>query len=131
MKDCPDFLMFEDINDIHENQIALYGGSNGVRDKGLLQSALSMPMASFGGSFLHRDIFEMGAAYLYHIVQNHPFIDGNKRTGAVSALTFLALNGYKLKATQDDFEAMVLSVASSKMEKEGVAEFLKKYASSI
>ena len=90
-----------------------------------------MPMASFGGSFLHRDIFEMGAAYLYHIVQNHPFIDGNKRTGAVSALTFLALNGYKLKATQDDFEAMVLSVASSKMEKEGVAEFLKKYASSI
>ena len=131
MKDCPDYLALEDINEIHENQIALYGGSNGVRDKGLLQSALSMPMASFGGSFLHQDIFEMGAAYLYHIVQNHPFIDGNKRIGAVSALTFLALNGYKLKATQDDFEAMVLSVASSKMEKEGVAEFLKKYASSM
>jgi len=131
MKDLPDFLTLEDINDIHENQIALYGGSNGLRDHGLLQSALSMPMASFGGSFLHHDIFEMAAAYLYHIVKNHPFIDGNKRTGAVSAWTFLALNGYKLKATQDDFEAMVLSVASSKMEKERVAEFIKKYAASI
>jgi len=131
MKDLPDFLTLEDINDIHENQITLYGGSKGLRDNGLLQSALSMPMASFGGSFLHQDIFEMAAAYLYHIVKNHPFIDGNKWTGAVSALTFLALNGYKLKATQDDFEAMVLSVASSKMEKERVAEFIRKYASRI
>jgi len=131
MKDLPDFLTIEDINDIHENQIALYGGGNGVRDKGLLQSALSIPMASFGGSFLHQDIFEMAAAYLYHIVQNHTFIDGNKRTGAASALTFLVLNGYKLKATQDDFEAMLLSVASSKMEKEMVADFIRKHALSI
>ena len=69
MKDLPDFLTLEDINDIHENQINLYGGSKGLRDNGLLQSALSMPMASFGGSFLHQDIFEMAAAYLHHIVK--------------------------------------------------------------
>ena len=79
----PVFLDIERIRQTHVNLIEHYGGAEGVRDVGLLQSAIAMPQASFGGEFLHKDLFEIAAAYLYHIVQNHPFVDGNKRTGAV------------------------------------------------
>lgn len=75
----PWFLNIDHTMRLHRSLIETYGGSEGVRDVGLLHSALAMPQASFGGEFLHRDLFEMAAAYLYHIVQNHPFIDGNKR----------------------------------------------------
>lgn len=71
---------------MHRSLIEAYGGSDGLRDAGLLESALAMPQASFDGQYLHADLFEMAAAYLYHIVQNHPFVDGNKRTGAASRL---------------------------------------------
>jgi len=72
--------------------IKTYGGSEGLRDAGLLHSAIAVPQASFGGNYLHAGLFEMAAAYLYHIVQNHPFVDGNKRTGAAAAIVFLAMN---------------------------------------
>lgn len=68
--------------EIYCNQIDLYGGAHGIRDLGLLQSALAMPSAGFGGEFFHIDIFEMAAAYAFHIAQNHPFLDGNKRTAS-------------------------------------------------
>ena len=76
----PLFLSVENVIEIHADQIHRYGGSLGIRDVGLLNSALGMPKAGFGNQYLHAGLFEMGAAYLYHIVQNHPFIDGNKRT---------------------------------------------------
>ena len=87
------FLTCERVLRLHAELIGKYGGTPGVRDPGLLESAIAMPQSSFGGQFLHGDVVEMAAAYLFHIVQNHPFLDGNKRTGAASAIVFLAING--------------------------------------
>lgn len=71
-----------------------------------------MPAAAFGGQYLHKDLYEMAAAYFFHINQNNPFIDGNKRTGAVAVIVFLSLNGIELKAAQEEFEKIVLDVAT-------------------
>jgi death on curing protein len=119
------FLTLEEILQIHEDQIRRYGGSSGVRDFGLLQSALAMPMAQFEGVYLHPDIFAMAAAYLFHITGNHPFLDGNKRVGIVSAIVFLKLNGYSLNADEDLLEEVVLSVARSEIGKEEISAFFK------
>lgn len=121
----PLFLTLSEVVAIHRDQIERYGGSQGVRDWGLLQSAVAMPAAAFGGQYLHGDLCEMSAAYLFHIVQNHPFVDGNKRVGAVAADVFLALNGIELTAEQDDYAELVLSVARSEMSKSAVAEFFR------
>ena len=121
----PIFITLGEIIEIHQDQINRYGGASCIRDIGLLQSAIAMPSASFGGQFLHSDLFEMAAAYLFHITQNHPFIDGNKRTGAVAAIVFLALNDIDLDADEDEFEKMVLQVAEGKSGKETVAAFLR------
>lgn len=93
-----DFLGLPDVLLAHADQIARYGGDPGVRDLGLLESAIAQPQATFGGTFLHGFPFEMAAAYLFHIVQNHPFIDGNKRSGAVAALLFPELNNTAIDA---------------------------------
>jgi death on curing protein len=122
---APEFLTLDEVVAIHLDQVQRYGGSLGVRDRGLLQSALAMPAATFGGQFLHADLCEMAAAYLFHLVQNHPFIDGNKRVGAVAADVFLALNKVTLTAAQDDYAELVLSVARGECSKSGVAEFLR------
>ena len=123
-----EFLNLAEVLEIHRDQIERYGGSSGIRDMGLLQSALAMPAVSFGGSFLHADLFEMAAAYLFHIVLNHPFIDGNKRTGAVAALVFLSLNAIEIDADEDEFEKMVLDVATGQADKSAVAEFFRRHA---
>src|SRR5438128_11544386 len=107
----PTFLTLDEVLAIHRDQIARYGGAPGIHDPGLLQSALAQPQAGFGGQFLHTDLFEMAAAYLFHIVQNHPFIDGNKRVGAVSAIVFLRMNNQDINATEDELEALVLTLA--------------------
>ena len=117
--------------DIHRDQIRRYGGSEGVRDLGLLQSAIAMPAAAFGGQYLHADLCEMAAAYLFHIVQNHPFIDGNKRVGAVAAYVFLLLNGLALDAAEDEYEQLVLGVACGETSKSAVAAFLRSHVSDI
>jgi death on curing protein len=121
----PSFLTIEEVLAIHRDQIARYGGSEGVRDLGLLQSAIAMPAASFGGRFLHVDLCEMAAAYLFHVVQDHPFIDGNKRVGAVAAFIFLALNDVRLTADQTSYADLVLSVARGEMPKSAIAEFFR------
>src|SRR5512143_1409321 len=90
------FLTLAEVIEIHADQITRYGGSHGIRDMDLLSSAVAMSSASFGGKFLHADIFEMAAAYAFHIAQNHPFIDGNKRAALASALVFLELNGVSI-----------------------------------
>jgi death-on-curing protein len=89
----PVFLDVEDVLLIHEEQLPRYGGSAGVRDRALLESAVTMPRATAGGEFAHGDLFAMAAAYAFHIAQNQPFVDGNKRTGLLAALVFLDLNG--------------------------------------
>ena len=124
----PTFLSLGEVLEIHRDQINRYGGDPGIRDLGLLQSALAMPAAGFGGRYLHGDLYEMAAAYLFHIVQNHPFVDGNKRTGAVAALIFLALNDVIIVAEEDDFERVVRAVAEGEAAKLTVSEFFRKYA---
>jgi len=89
----PLFLTLDDVLESHAEQIAAYGGSDGIRDVGMLLSAVAQPESTFDGQFLHVDLFEMAAAYLFHIVQNHPFLDGNKRVGLEAALLFLEING--------------------------------------
>jgi death on curing protein len=125
----PQFLRLDEVIEIHNDQIARYGGSQGIRDMSLLQSAVGMPMSSFGGQFLHADLFEMAAAYLYHVVKNHPFVDGNKRVGTVAALIFMELNGIEVDADESEFERLVLDVAESKIAKSTVAEFLRNNSS--
>ena len=89
-----EFLTLDDIMESHREQIRVYGGTEGIRDLGLLESALAQPMAKYGGEYLHKDVCAMAAAYLFHLVQNHPFIDGNKRVGLEAALLFLEINDY-------------------------------------
>ena len=91
----PLFLTLDEVLEIHAQQIELYGGSDGVRDPAGLESAVATPMATFGGEFLHSTIPSMAAAYLFHICQNHAFVDGNKRTGANAAITFLLINDWE------------------------------------
>lgn len=113
-------------NRIHRDQIERYGGEPGIRDLGSLRSALAMPAAGFGGRYLHTDFCEMAAAYLFHITQNPPFIDGHKRTGAVAFLVFLSLNDVEIEADEEDFERIVLGVAEGKIDKASVAMYFRK-----
>ena len=122
------FLDIEDVLAIHADQIRRYGGSGGVRDEGLLLSALAMPQAAFFGEYAHKDIYEMAAAYLFHIVMNHPFIDGNKRTGTVGAIAFLKLNGIWVKPDNEAFVEFVLAVAQSEKNKPQITAFLKQHS---
>jgi len=124
----PTFLGLEEVLQIHADQIERHGGSSGIRDLGLLESAIAMPQASFGGQLLHADIFEMAAAYLFHIVRNHPFVDGNKRGGTAAALVFLRLNGVSIRVTNAALVKTVLAVAQGKIGKAAVAEFFRKGA---
>lgn len=122
-----DFLSLEDVLEMHLDQIRRYGGSAEVRDMALLESALAMPQATFEGHHLHQDIYLMAAAYFFHIVQNHPFVDGNKRTGAVAAVVFLALNGIDVCASEDEFESLVWAAATGRTDKEAIASFFRQY----
>lgn len=124
----PIFLDLDMVLRTHRSLIERYGGSEGLRDAGLLHSAIAMPQASFGGAPLHKDLFEMAAAYLYHIVQNHPFIDGNKRTGAAAAIIFLDLNGIEIQADEEGLVEVTLRVASGQAGKLEVAEFFRRLA---
>ena len=121
----PLFLDLERILRTHRSLIEQYGGADGVRDLGLLQSAVAMPQASFGGELLHKDLFEMAAAYLFHIVQNHPFIDGNKRTGAATAIIFLTMNDVQLEADEDGLVELTLAVAKGEDGKAEIANFFR------
>jgi death on curing protein len=121
----PIFLSLTEVLEIHNDQIARYGGSAGIRDLGLLKSAVAMPAAEFGGQFLHADLAEMAAAYVFHLVQNHAFIDGNKRTGAVAVLVFLGLNNLEIEMDEDAFEQMIWSMAKGSFNKVDIASFFR------
>ena len=121
------FLTLDDIIESHQNQIDTYGGSHGIRDIGLLESAIAQPEASFGGQYLHADIFEMAAAYLYHMVMNHPFVDGNKRVGLEAALIFLEINNENLKASDQELVDLVLKTTAGQVGKREIAEFFRSH----
>jgi death-on-curing protein len=119
------FLTSDDVLDLHVDQIAAFGGSAGVRDLGLLQSAVSIPQSGFGGTYAHDFPHAMAAAYLFHIVANHPFVDGNKRTGLGAALMFLEANDFTLAADQTATGDLVLGVASGTLDKQSVVDFFR------
>lgn len=123
----PEFLEIADILDIHQILIEQFGGMSGIRDEGLLESALSQPKATFFGELLHSTIYQQAAGYLYHLAKNHPFLDGNKRTAYGAMEAFLRLNGYNLDLSNDEAYNMVMQVAQSEMSKEELSSFLKQH----
>ena len=123
----PDFLWLEDALEIHQDQIQRYGGREGIRDVRLLASALAMPRAGIGNEYVHADLFEQAAAYLFHIVKNHPFVDGNKRVAAMAAFVFLKLNGITLQASNRAFERLVAAAAEGKADKAKITAFLRRH----
>ena len=124
----PSFLTFAEVLEIQRVQAEQFGGDPKLRDRGLLESALAMPEASFGGELLHRTLFAMAAAYAYHIAQNQPFVDGNKRTGLATALVFLALNGIEIEDPKGRLYGAMIGIAERKFSKKDLAALLSKLA---
>lgn len=124
----PDFLTVEDVHLLHEAQLARYGGGAGVRDPGALDSAVSLPRATFDGQFVHEDYFVMAAAYAFHIAQNQPFVDGNKRTGLAAALVFLDLNGVTVADPDGQLYTAMIAIAEKRLNKDGLAALFRELA---
>lgn len=123
----PKFLQIADVLEIHQILIDLFGGMPGIRDEGLLESALSQPQATFFSELLQPTIHEQAAAYLYHLAKNHPFLDGNKRTAYGAMETFLRLNGYNINLSNEQAYNMVMQVAQGEMSKEALASLLEQH----
>jgi death-on-curing protein len=118
-----DFHTREFIEALHVEQLRLHGGATGLRDEGMLESALARPLQK--QAYGDPDLCELAAAYLFGIVKNHPFVDGNKRTGLAAADTFLYFNGLSLEAEQEDVIQLVLMVAASEIDETGAASFFR------
>ena len=119
-------LTVEIVREIHAEAIARFGGSDGVRDSALLESAVAAPQASFGGKSPYRDLAEVAAAYLYYLCRNHPFIDGNKRAALGSCIVFLRLNGVEPRPDGPEWEELVLAIAASSLDREQATIRLRK-----
>lgn len=118
------FLELDEVLAIHAESIRRFGGGLGLRDAGLLESALGMPRATMFGELLHTTVHEQAAAYLFHLVKNHPFVDGNKRIGLAAALTFLGQNGLWVETSNEELIELTLGVAEGRTSKADVAVFL-------
>lgn len=119
------YLALDQVLRIHERQIERFGGSAGVRDRGALEAAISRPQATFGGDDLYPDPARKAAALLHSLTANHPFVDGNKRTAAMSAELFLLFNGFELLADEHDFEAVTMATARGELGAEELAIWLR------
>jgi len=122
------FLTLSEVLLVLENQIKNYGGIYGIRDINLLSSAIYMPESSFGGQYLHETVPEMAAAYAFHICQNHPFIDGNKRVALASSLVFLDINGYELNCKDEILYSKIIELAKGDTKKDELIKFYEEYA---
>lgn len=120
------FLTLNEVLAVHDLLLVSFGGLAGVRSYELLISAIAQPSTGFSGRYLHVGVFAMASAYAYHIIKNHPFVDGNKRTGMFVAVNFLERNGYPVTFSQDDFYKVALDVATSKLSKEKLAKIFEK-----
>jgi death on curing protein len=127
----PFFLELEDVLLIHSQQLEKYGGSLGIRDQGLLESAIAQPQAGFSGQYVHNGLFEMAAVYAFHIAENQPFVDGNKRTALASALVFLDLNGIDVTDTAEKLYQAMIDISSRKLDKLGLAHLLESLSNTI
>jgi death-on-curing protein len=119
-------LTVDIVREIHAAAIGSFGGSDGVRETALLESAVAAPQASFGGKSPFRDLPEVGAAYLFYLCRNHPFIDGNKRAALGACLVFLRLNGIEPKEDGPEWEQLALDVASGALDREQTTARLRK-----
>jgi death-on-curing protein len=121
------YLGLDEALAIHAHQIARYGGTPGIRDRALLEKALAMPKATFGAELLHPSLPEQAAAYVFHLVKNHPFLDGNKRVGLACGLAFLRLNGLRLVAGEDELVDLILGIATGTVSKAEVSVFIAEH----
>ena len=119
-------LTIEQVQEIHAAAIRLFGGSPGLRDSALLQSATAAPQSTFGGQSTFADTVEIAAAYLYYLCSNHPFVDGNKRVALGSCLVFLELNGYQPAPDSEDWENLTLAVDAGLLNREQITGTLRK-----
>jgi death-on-curing protein len=120
-------LSVETVREIHAEALRKFGGSDGIRDENLLASAVLTPQSSFGGKSPYADLVEIAGAYLFYLCGNHPFIDGNKRTAMMAAIVFLRLNEIELAPDSDEWERLVLDVASSKLDRDATTRRLRKF----
>ena len=121
---APIFLAKEAVDAIHEDSLREFGGADGIRDENALESALAQPIHAF--FYGRADLFEIAATYAYHIAENQPYIDGNKRTGLLSALNFLTLNGVKATHASDEFYDVMIAIADKRLDKPGLAAALRR-----
>ena len=119
-------LTVEIVSEIHREMLAQFGGAEGVRDRGLLESAVAAPQATFGGESPFADVPEIAAAYLFYLCRNHAFVDGNKRTAMTAAIVFLRLNGIETASDGPKWEALVLDVAASRIDRDETTARLRK-----
>ncbi len=125
------FISLDEVIAIHDNMVSLYGGSHGIRDLGLVESAISRPKTSFGGQDLYPDIFTKAAALFHSLMFNHAFIDGNKRTTITTVARFLSINGYNLNATDREFVDFPLRVENNHLSFEEIADWLEKHSKKV
>jgi death-on-curing protein len=127
----PLFLSVDEVLALHDDQLRLFGGSAGIRDRGVLESAVAMPSATFDGVHLHSDLFEMAAAYAFHIAEGQPFVDGNKRTALNAALVFLDLNGWSVTDPDMRLYDGMIGFATGDFDKARFAVLLRTLASPL
>ena len=118
----PEWLDLDIILDIHAEQLALFGGADGIRDIGLLESALGRPV--YKHTYGEGDLSALAAAYAFGITRNHPFVDGNKRTGFASIIVFLGLNGFDLVAPPEQATAIMLEVGAGNVDEDALARWI-------
>ena len=119
-------LTVEIVREIHAKAVAMFGGSDGIREMALLESAVAAPQATFGGKSPYRDLAEAAAAYLFYLCRNHPFMDGNKRAALGACIVFLRLNGIEPRRDRPDWEELTLAVASGGLDRDQATERLRK-----
>jgi death on curing protein len=121
------FLKKAAILTFHRDQLKRYGGKEGIRDENLLESVLSHPTTGgYEGEYVHKDLFHMAAAYGFHLCQNHPYYDGNKRTALIAIYTFLYVNGYQIVADKKSLYAIMMDLAQGEVTKDELRDYLKK-----
>ena len=113
---------------IHADLLQRYGGEPGVRDVGLLDSALAQPKMTFGGKYVYTTLFDKCAAYGFHVCRNHPFVDGNKRVAFVLMDIFLQKNGWEIVCPEEEVYTMMMNLASGKLTKTQLSTWLKQHS---
>lgn len=125
------YLTLGEAVDLHRRILAATGGASGIRDLGLLESALAQPKATFAGADLHPALIDKAAALGFSLVANHPFVDGNKRTSHAAMETFLLLNGYELEASVDEQERLMLDIAAGTVDRAALTNWLRSHTKKL